>query len=177
MQDFAKKMKPLYNLLGQDASNKETTNLRKSRKYEKKKKKGQQYNAKSLVNWNNKLQSILDTMIDYLRSPEVISYPDFNPPFFITCDACDQGLGAVLYQKQNGMSRVISFASHTLSDAERNYHLHSGKLEFLALKWAITEKFTYHLKYGRSFTVYTDNNPLTYVLTTAKLTSLGCRIS
>ena len=135
VQDFAKKMKPLYNLLRQDASSKETTNLRKSRKDEKKKKKkGQQYNAKSLVNWNNKLQSILDTMIDYLRSLEVISYPDFNLPFFITCDACE-GLGAVLYQKQNGVSRV---------------------------KWAITEKFTDHLKYGRSFTVYTDNNPLTY---------------
>ena len=172
VQDFAKKMKPLYNLLRQDASSKETTNLRKSRKDEKKKN-GQQYNAKSLANWNNKLQSILDTMIDYLRSPEVISYPDFNLPFLITCDACGQGLGAVLYQKQNGMSCVISFASRTLSDAERNYHLHSGKLEFLALKWAITEKFTDHLKYGRSFTVYTDNNPLTYVLTTAKLNAVG----
>ena len=122
VQDFAKKMKPLYNLLRQDASSKETTNLRKSRK-DKKKKKGQQYNAKCLVNWNNKLQSILDTMIDYLRSPEVISYPDFNLPFFVTCDSCDQGLDAVLYQKQNGVSRVISFASRTLSDAERNYHL------------------------------------------------------
>ena len=110
-----------------------------------------------------------------MRSPEVISYPDFNLPFFITCDACDQGLGAVLYQKQNGVSCVISFALRTLSDAERNYHLHSGKLEFLALKWAITEKFTDHLKYGQSFTVYTDNNPLTYVLTTAKLNAVGLR--
>lgn len=51
----------------------------------------------------------------------------------------------------------------------QNYHLHSGKLEFLALKWAIFERFRDYLYYSPPFTVYTDNNPLTYVLTTAKL--------
>ena len=40
------------------------------------------------------------------------------------------------------------------------------KLEFLTLKWAITDKFKDYL-YGVQFTVYTDNNPLTYVLSTA----------
>ena len=78
-------------------------------------------------------------------------------------------------RKQNGVTRVISFASRTLMDAEKNYHLHSGKLEFLALKWAITDKFTDYLKYGPPFVVYTDNNPLTYVLTTAKLNAIGLR--
>ena len=62
---------------------------------------------------------------------EVLSFPDYTLPFFMTCDASDKGLGAVLYQKQNGVNRVISFASRTLTDAERQYH--SGKLEFLAL--------------------------------------------
>ena len=70
---------------------------------------------------------------------------------------------------------MISFASRTLTEAERNYHLHSGKLEFLALKWAITDKFSNYLKYGPHFYVYTDNNPLTYVLTTAKLNAVGLR--
>ena len=64
-------------------------------------------------------------MIDYLMSPEVIAFPDFDKQFFINCDASNHGLGAVLYQNQNGVDRVISFASRTLSDAERNYHLHS----------------------------------------------------
>ena len=53
--------------------------------------------------------------------------------------------------------------------AERNYHLHSGKLEFLALKWAVCEHFTDYLYHAPHFVVYTDNNPLTYVLSTAKL--------
>ena len=73
--------------------------------------------------------------------------------------------------------KLLSKASRTLSDAERNYNLHSGKLEFLALKWVIiiTSKFSDYLKYGPPFTVYTDNNPLTYVLTTAKLNAVGLR--
>ena len=54
--------------------------------------------------------------------------------------------------------------------SERNYSVH--KLEFLALKWAITDKFCAYL-YGAEFQVFADNNLLTYVLTTAKLDATG----
>ena len=56
---------------------------------------------------------------------------------------------------------------------ESNYPAH--KLEFLALKWAICEKFHEYLYGNTPFEVYTDNNPLTYVLTTAKLDTCGQR--
>ena len=83
------------------------------------------------------------------------------------------GLGAVLYQQdENGKNKVIAYASRTLNQAEKNYPAH--KLEFLALKWAITSRFHEYL-YGEEFTVYTDNNPLTYVLTSAKLDATGQR--
>ena len=81
----------------------------------------------------------------------------------------------MLYQTQNGVDRVISYASRTLSEAEKNYNFHSGKLEFLALYWAVTERFSDYLRYGPGFVVYTDNNPLTYVLTSAKLNAVGLR--
>lgn len=42
-----------------------------------------------------------------------------------------------------------------------------GKLEFLALKWAMTEKFREYLL-GSQCVVFTDNNPLSH-LSTAKL--------
>jgi hypothetical protein len=58
--------------------------------------------------------------------------------------------------------------------AEKNYHLHSGKLEFLAMKWAICEQFRDYLYYAPSFVMFTDN-PLTYVLSTAKLNATGLR--
>ena len=40
----------------------------------------------------------------------------------------------------------IAYASRTLSKSERNYDAH--KLEFLALKWAVTDRFHEYL-YGR----------------------------
>ena len=42
------------------------------------------------------------------------------------------------------------------------------------MKWAITDQFHEYL-YRNTFHVYTDNNPLTYVLTTAKLDAMGHR--
>ena len=44
----------------------------------------------------------------------------------------------------------------------------------MALKWAITDQFHKYL-YGGTFEVHSDNNPLTYVLTTAKLDATGQR--
>lgn len=82
------------------------------------------------------------------------------------------GLGAALYQEQEGNLRVIAYASRGLSQSESRYPAH--KLEFLALKWSVTEKFQDYL-YGANFTVVTDSNPLTYVLTTAKLDATGYR--
>ena len=104
-----------------------------------------------------------------------MAYPCFNDPFVLHTDASEVGLGAVLYQKQNGALKVIAYGSRTLSPAEKNDHLHSGKLEFLALKWSICEQFRDYLYYAPSFVVYTDNNPLTYVLSSAKLNASGLR--
>ena len=47
-------------------------------------------------------------------------------------------------------------------------------MEFLCLKWAITDQFHKYL-YGHKFDVYTDNNPLAYILTTSKLDTMGHR--
>ena len=90
----------------------------------------------------------------------------------LNTDASGDGLGAVLYQEHDGKEHVIAYASRGLRASECNYPAH--KLEFLALKWAVCDKFNDYL-YGRKFTVRTDNNPLTYVLTTAKLDATGHR--
>ena len=60
----------------------------------------------------------------------------------------------------------------SLSKTERNYDAH--KLKFLALKWSVTEWFHEYL-YEGTFEVFTDNKPLTYVFTTAKLDATGHR--
>ena len=76
-------------------------------------------------------------------------------------------MGAVLYQTcEDGTDAVIAYASRSLSKAESHYPAH--KLEFLTLKCAVVKQFHEYL-YGLTFDVYTENNPLTYILTTAKL--------
>ena len=101
-----------------------------------------------------------------------MAYADFGKPFILHTDARVLGLGAVLYQVQGGVKKVISYASRSLTRSETKYPVH--KLEFLCLKWDITEQFHKYL-YGNTFDVYTDNNPLPYVLTTAKLDAMGYR--
>ena len=56
------------------------------------------------------------------------------------------------------MDRVVAYASRTLSMSKRNYPAH--KLEFLALKWAMTDHFHESL-YGVMF-VFIDNNSNVY---------------
>ena len=70
---------------------------------------------------------------------------------------------------------VTGYASRTLSPTEKGYHFHSGKLKFLALNWSVCDHFHDHLYYAPHFTIFTDNNPLTYILTTAKLNATGHR--
>ena len=102
----------------------------------------------------------------------MLAYTDYSKPFLLNIDASGDGLAAVLYQEHNGIEHVIAYASRGLRAYECNYPAH--KLEFLALKWAVCDKFSDYL-YGSKFTVRTDNNPLTYVLTTTKLDATGHR--
>ena len=115
-------------------------------------------------------QEAFETLQRLCTESPILAYADIKAPFVLHTDASGVGLGAVLYQVQDGQKRVIAYASRSLSKSERNYPVH--KLEFLALKWAITDKFHQYL-YGAECQVFTHNNSLAYVLTTAKLDATG----
>ena len=81
-------------------------------------------------------------------------------------------------QKQSdGQYHPIAYASRIMTETEQRYH--SNKQEFLALKWAVTEQFHEYLSpYGKNrneFVVWTDNNPLTYIFSSANLDAAGQR--
>ena len=122
--------------------------------------------------WGEAQQCAFNTIKEKLSSPPVLAYADFSKPFVLHTDASTEGLGAVLYQVQEGQERVIAYASRGLRNSEKHYPAH--KMEFLCLKWSVTEKFHDYL-YGNKFEVCTDNNPLTYVLSSAKLDATGHR--
>ena len=101
----------------------------------------------------------------------VLTFADLEKPFVLETDASGIGLGAVLLQEQEeGKLHPVAYASRALHGSQKNYH--SSKLEFLTLKWAIMEQFREYLMY-KPFTVRTDNNPLTYIMTTPNLHAMG----
>ena len=128
---------------------------------------------KTYIEWSDAAEVAFEHLKTMCVSTPILAYPDYQLPFTLHTDSSTDGLGAVLYQKQDGKLRVIAYASRSVSKAESNYPAH--KLEFLALKWAVCEKFHEYLYGSKSFEVFTDNNPLTYVLTSAKLDACGQR--
>ena len=124
------------------------------------------------VIWEEKHQEAFDKLKQLCIKAPILAYADYKRPFKVYTDASEIGLGAVISQIQNEQEHVIAYASRSLNKAERRYDAH--KLEFLALKWAVTDRFHEYL-YGGNFDVYTDNNPLTYIMTTAKLDATGQR--
>ena len=176
IKDFSVIAKPLYELLSAPSPVPVLSQKHKmSKKRKEKTAKQGQLPSSSPVSWTDTHHQVLSHLVDQLSTPPILGYPDLNEPFILHTDASQAGLGAVLYQRSQGMLKVIAYGSRTLTPPEKNYHLHSGKLEFLALKWAICERFRDYLFHAPSFVVYTDNNPLTYILTTAKLNAVGQR--
>ena len=119
------------------------------------------------------VQEAMNILKRKVQSMPILVFPYFNKPFLLETDASKEGLGAVLSQKQSdGHYHPVTFRSCSLTPSEKNYH--SSKLEFLALKWSITEHFKEYLTYS-PFVVHTDNNPLTYMLMRPNLDATGHR--
>ena len=121
---------------------------------------------KAAIKWDSRCQQASDDLKKLCTMSPILVYTNFTKPFKLQTDTCGTGLGAVLYQTwKHGTKTMIAYASRNLGMAKSHYLAH--KFEFLTLKWALVEKFHGYL-YGLTFKIHTDNNPLTYVLTTAK---------
>ena len=128
---------------------------------------------RKLIEWTEECQVAFDKLKEWCTSTPILAYADYKKEFPLHTDASELGLGGVLYQADDkGILGVRAYASRSLSQTERNYPAH--KLEVLALKLAVTDHF-YEYLYGGKFDVYTDNNPLTYILSSAKLDACGQR--
>lgn len=113
------------------------------------------------------------TLIDAATTAPVLVPANFNKPFCLETDATKKELGAVLMQVWSVDNKLhpIGFGCTVLKGSQQKYH--SSKLKFYALHWTVTKQFSKYLHYALAFTVQMDNNPLTYVLTTAKLDTVG----
>jgi hypothetical protein len=94
-----------------------------------------------------------------LSTPPVLATPDDDSPFVLDTDASNHAMGGVLSQRQNGVERVVAYASRTFSKAQRNYCV--TRKELLAVV-TFLRQFKQYL-YGRRFTVRTDHSALTWL--------------
>lgn len=113
--------------------------------------------------WTDECTKSFNALKEKLISPPILGFPDFSQEFILEIDASFEGLGAVLSQERPNGKIVIAYASRSLRKSERNMEKYSSmKLELLALKWSVSEKFRDYLL-GSKFVIYTDNNPLSYI--------------
>ncbi|KAJ8367497.1 hypothetical protein AAFF_G00317200 [Aldrovandia affinis] len=162
IEDCSAKARPLFKLLSEQKAG------GKARRGWKSKKKCHSSVKLTPDDWTPECRVAFDTLKHDLLHTVTLAHPDFGKPFILAVDASFDGIGAVISQLQPGekIARPVAFASKTLSRAQLNYPAH--RLEFLALKWAICDKFSHWLK-GVHFTAWSDNNPLTYILTKPRL--------
>ena len=141
------------------------------RKRDRRKAKAKSGGVKPFV-WEKSHENAFRLLIKALTEAPVLAFADYDKEFLVQTDASTSGLGAILYQEQDGHKRVIAYASRSVTHPESKYPAH--KLEMLALKWAVCDKFRDYLL-GSKFVLETDNNPLTYLFTTARLDATGHR--
>ena len=118
IKDYVKIARPLYELTSLENAKKKRQN----------------------VEWTDRCQPSFEQLKQCCSQYPVLAYANYKNLFILHTDVSTTGFGAVLSQKQpDGAEQVVTYASHALNQAERNYDTH--KLEFLALKWAVTDQF------------------------------------
>ena len=114
--------------------------------------------------WTPACQEGFDQLKKALIEAPVLAYLDYSKPFILETDTSLKGLDAVLSQKgDNNEVRVITYASRSLRPLEKSMCDYSSvKIELMALKWSVCNKFKDYLL-GSKFTILMDNNPLCYI--------------
>ena len=90
-------------------------------------------------------------------SAPLLTHFDPEKPLVLACDDSPYGVGAVLsHRMQDWSERPITYASRTLSSAERRY----AQLDKEALSIVFGVKHFHQYLYGRKFTIMSDQKPL-----------------
>jgi hypothetical protein len=73
--------------------------------------------------WCDKCDHSFHTLIKSLSEKPILAFPNFDAPFYLSTDASQVGIGAVLSQRDgNQREHPVYFTSRSLTDAERRYN-------------------------------------------------------
>ncbi len=117
------------------------------------------------VRWNQEMLGAFDHLRKSLCSHCVLTVPCVSDVFQLHTDASGVGVGCVLNVIRDGVEYPVAFYSRQLRGAEKRYS--ATELEALAVVASI-QHFA-HFLFGASFTVLTDHNPLTSLLSSKSL--------
>ena len=123
--------------------------------------------------WTDQRESVFRQVITSIITSSALAMFDPTLPTVVTTDASDVGLGGVLIQVHPEGERVVSFASATLSSAQRKYC--ATEKEALTAHWAVEHWHRY--LFGIHFTLRTDHQALLRLLTSRGVGRAGMRIS
>ena len=109
--------------------------------------------------WGDKERKSFEELKRVLTTPPILAMPSDTGELTLDTDASDTGIGAVLSQCQDGVERVVAYASRSLDCRERNYCV--TRKELLAVVHFI--KYFKQYLLGRSFKVRTDHAALAWL--------------
>lgn len=109
--------------------------------------------------WTEEAQQAFEDIRSCLIAAPILTCPNFEKPFTISCDASGVGLGAVLSQDSGKGEQVIAYASRTLSRGEQKFS--ATERECLAVIWSV-ERFRPYVE-GGHFTIVTDHYSLLWL--------------
>ena len=109
--------------------------------------------------WESEQEDSFHKLQSALITAPVLVHPTRHDPFILDTDASAYAMGGEISQIQDGVERVVAYASQTFSREERNYC--TTKRELLAVI-RMMEKFRHYL-WGRHFTVRTDHGSLRWL--------------
>ena len=112
-----------------------------------------------VFSWDARCQEAFETLKRLLTSAPVLAPPRDGGGYVLDVDACDQGLGAVLQQRQGDQLRVVGYARRTLSAAERVYC--TTRKEQLAVVYGLKQFRQYIL--GHKTLVRSDHAALSFL--------------
>ena len=112
--------------------------------------------------WTDICQEAFETLKLKLTEAPILAYPscDENSTFILDTDASDWAISGVLSQVQNGVERVIAYASKTLSNSQRKYC--TTYKELLAVVTFV--KHFRHYLLGVKSVIRTDHNSLKWLM-------------